>query len=442
MLNGWQSLARSQVAVALAGLVALEIPFAALHQLGNLKLYVVETIATGLAAGLIYFVALYALEHSTERRATFWLVLAGALLFRLTLLPLPPTLSTDLYRYLWDGRIQSASAHWNPYTVRPDDPRLAKLCDQNWSAVSGPDIAAIYPPLVELVYRATYRVLPSPAGFKLPFLMADLLVIGLLAGWIRSSGGRSFQLAVYAWNPLVVVEFAASGHNDALALAAVVAASLVIIRWRGMLSMLLLTAGMLLKWFPAVLFPLWLRRAGWPRNLEAWGKTLAAVGLAVLCAWPFRSAWPQILETLDYYQSRWHHNNASLYALLAWVSGSRELAEGMGVGVVAGLALWVASRQMDGVRAAYILFGAILMLTPNAFSWYFTWMVPLLCFFPNPAWLLLTVLQFLSYHVLIDYQAKGLWRFRPEMLWLTYAPCYAWLLWQAARAASIRGADA
>jgi len=35
--------------------------------------------------------------------------------------------------------------------------------------------------------------------------------------------------------------------------------------------------------------------------------------------------------------------------------------------------------------------------------------------------------------VLIDFQANGRWRFDPFLQWLTYAPFYALLLWQALR---------
>jgi len=260
----------------------------------------------------------------------------------------------------------------------------------------------------------------------------------MLAGWVRSTGERSYQLAIYAWNPLVVVEFAASGHNDALAVAGVVAALVIIRRSKGLstprgagaASTLLLTAAALAKAFPAVLLPLWLRRTHW-RN------ALWAAALAAACAWPYRSAWPQVLDSLTYYESQWRNNNASLYALLAWFSGSTDLAAGAGAGVVAGLAVWAAARRMDPARAAYILFAAILLLGPNCYPWYMTWIVPLVCFFPASrfavAWLLLTVLQFLSYNVLIDFQANGRWRFDPFLQWLTYAPFYALLLWQALR---------
>ena len=94
------------------------------------------------------------------------------------------------------------------------------------------------------------------------------------------------------------------------------------------------------------------------------------------------------------------------------------------------LALWVAARKMEPVRAAFLVVGTILMFAPNGYSWYFTWIVPLLCFFPSPAWILLTVLQFLSYNVLIAYQVTGEFRFAPLFQWLTYAPFYALLIWE------------
>ena len=436
-----RTLLRHQAFYAAAGTVALALLYGVLHAWGDLRPYIPETITVCLAAGVVYLVALYALERTPNHAWAFWLILAGALIFRLQLFPLQPALSDDLLRYRWEGRIQAAG--WNPYAVRPDDPRLSALRDEHHASVPGRDIPSIYPPLLELAYAGTYRLLPEAPGmatlilFKLPFLAADLFLVGLLAGWVRSTGGGNALVALYAWNPLVVVEFAASGHNDALATAGVVAACLMILRGRGTLSTLLLTAATLVKFFPAVLFPLWLQRTNWPRARWSWINLGLAATLAAACAWPYRSAWRTVLESLAYYESRWQMNNASLYALLAWFSGSRDVAAGIGVGVVAGLALWAAARRLDAIRAAYLLFGAMLMLAPNSFSWYFTWMVPLLVFFPNPAWLLLTVLQFLSYHVLIDYYATGVWHFRNEMLWLTYGPFYALLLWQAAKSEKV-----
>ena len=73
-------------------------------------------------------------------------ILLGALPFRLTLFPLPPSLSTDLYRYRWDGHVQNAG--WNPYAVAPTDPRLAPLRDPGWYVMPVPEIPTMYPAAV------------------------------------------------------------------------------------------------------------------------------------------------------------------------------------------------------------------------------------------------------------------------------------------------------
>jgi len=375
----------------------------------------------------VYLVVLYLLERAGERRALLWVVLAAALLFRFTLVPLEPSLSDDLYRYRWDGLIQRSG--WNPYAIAPEDRRLVGFRDVYWPHVSNQEMPNIYPPVTELVLRATANVSGKLLAFKAPMLAAEGLLLALLAFWIRRTGRRSFTLAIYAWNPLVVVEVAASGHNDPLAMLFSAAALFLIIERRTVLSTLALALAVLSKFFPILLAPLLLRRAGWPRSVRSWTGVSLACGLAAATWWPYRAAWPAVLGLFHPYRKHWV-NNASLYMVLHWFSGSDDWAWGIGVGVVAGIALWAALRNLDPLRAAYLLFGAVPLFSQNAFSWYFLWVTPLLVFFPNPAWLLLTILQFLSYHVLIGYGILGTWKFDPFFLWLEYAPFYALLLAQ------------
>lgn len=416
-----------QILIAIVAIVALEAVFMAMARLGDLSVHIPEFMALALAAGVLYLVALYALEHTSDRRVVLWLVLLGALAFRLTLFPQPPSLSTDLHRYRWDGHVQNEG--WNPYAVAPTDPRLAQLRDPGWYVMPVPEIPTMYPPLSQLVFRATWRFLPGPVGFKLPFLLADLAVAAMLAGWIRSTGGRNYQIAIYAWNPLVIVEFASSGHNDALAIAGVVATLLIIRRFPA-LSTLTLTAGALAKAFPATLLPMALFRAGWPGRLRGW---LAAGGCGLLvaaCTLPYWRAWREFLAMMKSYERIFRGYHSSIYPVLFWLSGSHEVAAGIGEGVVLGLGLWLAFRRVDPTRAAFLMIGTVLLFAPNGYSWYFTWIVPLLCFYPSPAWLLLTILEFLSYKIFLNYRALGVWRFDPLFQWLCYAPFYALLGWE------------
>ena len=424
-----------QTAAAIAGALGLEALFAFLARLGDLKAAVVETVAIALAAGVVYFLALYALEHSTKTRPALWIIVAGALFLRLTLYSLTPSLSTDIQRYRWDGRVQNA--RWNPYSLAPTDPHLAYLRDPGWAIMPGPEIPSMYPPLSQLIFRLDARFLPGIIGFKLPFVLADLLALAMLAKWLQSYPDGNFRLAIYAWNPLVIVEFAASGHNDSLAIAAMVAGLAIVKKRPGapnltparyVASVITLTAGALAKLFPVTLLPLALRLSAWPRKLRGWLAFSGAALLSAACLWPYRSALEQFSTIFVRYQAIWQNYNPSLYAILLWFSGRPEIASGIGEGIVLGLAIWAAARKLDPLRAAFLIVGAILMLAPNTYSWYFTWIVPLLCFFPSPAWLLLTILQFLSYKVLIEYQINGIWHFDPYFQWLTYTPFYALLI--------------
>ena len=357
------------------------------------------------------------------------MIVAGAVIFRLTLYSLAPSLSTDIQRYRWEGRVQNAG--WNPYTIAPNDPRLAYLRDPGWAVMPSPEIPAVYPPLSELIFRLDARYFPGIVAFKLPFVLADLLVLAMLAKWLQAYPDGNYRLAIYAWNPLVIVEFAASGHNDALAIAAMIAA----------LAMIKKTAG-------RIHHSLDRRIAGETLSHRAFASRAAPFGMAPKAAgldrvqrrrarWPLRASGPigprsRSFSTLFvHYQATFQNYNPSLYAVLLWFSGHPEIAAGIGEGIVLGLAIWAAARKLDPLRAAFLIVGAILMFAPNTYSWYFTWIVPLLCFFPNPAWLLATILQFLSYKVLIEYQINGIWHFDPYFQWLAYAPFYALLVGEA-----------
>ncbi len=417
---------RTQLAVSLAGAAVLLGLFVRVRAALGPEPAIPLLVMLGLTAGAVYFLSLYGLEHSADHRRATIIILLSALLLRLMLAPRPPVLSNDIYRYRFDGQVQALG--WNPYLVEPDDPRFASLRVPSIRSIPGYNIRGVYPPLGELVFRWTWKVLPDPAAFKTPFILADCLVLAMLAFGAFRGQFRNWQLAAYGWNPLLIVEFAASGHNDALALVFMVAAALLLER-RPSISLVLLTAAALAKLFPITLVPLWLRRLGWPRR--NWGGVVASLMLVGLCLWPYRSALRQFPATARQYEASFHGNNSSLNDLITVVSRHRELSLGTGLGIVAGLALWFAARPYQPMAAAAAVFAAIPLVSPNAYPWYFTWAVPFVILAPSPLsvpWLLLTVLQFLSYNVLIGYLILGVWAFDRFMLVLTYAPFYVWLL--------------
>jgi hypothetical protein len=196
-------------------------------------------------------------------------------------------------------------------------------------------------------------------------------------------------------------------------------------------SIAALAAATLIKWFPALVLPVFLRRIGWKHS--AW-----FVALCLLGALPFSDAGWQLFSGVVSFAKHWR-NNASLFDLLAAATGSERAATGIAAAALAGLSLWLAWKRSEPLRASFLLVAALLLLTPSIFPWYVTWLIPFLCFFPNPAFLLWTSTVLLSYHVLIDYVTLGIWHYDSRLIWLEYLPVFALLLWRGWRGYRLGG---
>ncbi len=108
-------------------------------------------------------------------RADVWMILGLAVAMRAALLPAPPFLSSDIYRYVWDGQVQAAGI--NPYRYIPADPALEPLRDPAiYPLINRKDYAhTIYPPAAQAVFAAVGQVSRSVTGMKLAMLGFEAL---------------------------------------------------------------------------------------------------------------------------------------------------------------------------------------------------------------------------------------------------------------------------
>lgn len=314
-----------------------------------------------------------------ETRTLFAAVLGVGVACRLILAPAAPTLSTDVYRYVWDARV--AAAGISPYRHAPADQELAFLRDEAvFPRLNHPTWRTIYPPAAQAFFRGVHALAAdSVMAMKLALGAAELAALLGLAGLVRSSRGPAWRLAVYAWSPLVLVEVWGSAHLDALVVAVVVAALAASSRGRPALAGALLGMGTLLKLYPAALLPLVLREGG-RRAAAAFGVVAAAgylplmlsgEGLAALGSLPRYLAEERFNPGLV--RSLLDHPLASLAAMSVWV-------------------LWVGTRARPASLAApaVLLAGGVLVLGPNVFPWYAVWLVALLALAPSAPWIAFT----------------------------------------------------
>ena len=107
------------------GLLSLA-PYLIAWQLGDLRQHTVGfELAFFAAFGLYAVVTVLALRLNSFSRWEWVGVFGLAILFQGLLIFTPPTLSDDMYRYVWDGRVQAQGI--NPYLYPPKAPELAYL---------------------------------------------------------------------------------------------------------------------------------------------------------------------------------------------------------------------------------------------------------------------------------------------------------------------------
>lgn len=391
----------------------------------NLDTRVPEFIALALAAGVFYIVAVYLVERFQPRGWSLLVVLVGAVAFRLIALPAAPPLSEDIYRYQWEGRAVRAGI--NPYTATPSSPGLAWLEDPEHRILTGRSTAAVYPPLAELAFSWVTTV----PGYKRLFTLFDLASILVLLLLLDLKGEPLSRVVAYAWNPGVVISFALCGHHDSLAILTLVAANLFIIGGRPALSIAFLALSFLSKLFAGPLLPLFLRRTRW---------SLAALfgGLVIFGYLPFVSAGPRLWQGLGDFARGWESND-SLFRLIRLAGNNQAQAELISLSLLAGLVAYAVKRRMEPRHASLVIIAGMLFLSPDAFPWYFTWLVPFLCFYAEPPLLLASVTSVLGYAPVVAYAAGQSYRDSPVILALEYAPVFAWLAWASARRSWIQG---
>jgi len=390
-----------------------------------LKEHVPEFVAYSLLAGALYAVAVYLVEQSRLGLPALLIILGGALLFRFLLLGVEPQLSDDAYRYQWEGRVQRA--HLNPYTVYPAMPDLRKFEDPKHPLRTGPTTPTLYPPLTE----AALAWVKSVPGYKRLFTVLDLLSLGVLLLLLAALKQPLHRSVAYAWNPTVVVSFAMGGHHDSLAILALLVANLLIITHRRALSMAFLAAAFLAKLYPLVLLPVFITRfkeTSARRRLAA--TVLAPLGIfggVVLLGYvPYLGAGRRLLRGASDYAAGWEAND-SVFRLILHAGNSKAQAELVAAALLAGLVVYAVKSRMTPLRASLFLTAGLVLLSPDAFPWYFTWSIPFLCFYPSAPWLLASVVAVLGYTPVVAYAAGLPYRDSPWVLALEYLPVYAWL---------------
>jgi hypothetical protein len=220
-------------------------------------------------AGLVYLLAAFMVlrmpagGRAAPSRRVVWVVLAVAVALRAPVVAAPNFLSGDLFRYVWDGRVQLAGI--NPYRYIPAAPELKDLRDTAiYPNINRADYApTIYPPAAQMLFRIVAAFSQTPLAIKLAMEVFECVSIACLLRLLVLAGRPPAQVLIYAWNPLIVWTFAGNGHIDAAGAAMVALALLLRCLGSDGVAGGALALATLTKYLPIVIAPALWRRWGW-----------------------------------------------------------------------------------------------------------------------------------------------------------------------------------
>jgi len=385
-------------------------------------------------------------------------------LFRLTLLFSSPSLSDDIFRYLWDGRV---AAHGiNPFQYPPNAEQLGSLRDDEiYPNVNHKEISTIYPPINQITFLGIYKLHPSFVTFKAAFLLFDLLIIWILFLILKALSINLNRLLIYVWNPLAIIEFAGNGHVDILGILLLTFALWLFLKNRSIGSTFVLALSFLTKYLSLLFLPFVI-------FFKKGNKIITVLIFIIVAAvfyLPYADAGERLFSALFVYSSKWRFND-SIFAVLFstvksllpenWIinlmikpqgfSPDPETLASRGTDLALHISKFFVAAIFSSIFVNYllrfkkdltkegnvwifklglILLGTFFLLSPILHPWYLCWILPFLVIVPSRAWILLTGLIGLSYWILIDYTRLGIWQESLWVKWFEYLPFYSLLIY-------------
>jgi hypothetical protein len=396
-----------------ATIVGLGVLSAAIYLI-NFKIYDLIPLFSGLSAlqlyvvislllSAFYLIGVLLVVKMIPKEKTNWMltgsIICLGIIFRLALIaPEPTVLSKDMYRYIWDGRVQQNGI--NPYLYPPGADQLESIRDDKiFPNINRKDYPTLYPAGAQIIFRFFYLLVgDSVTGYKSLMVFFDILTLLVLAVLLQNWGLNLSRIIVYAWNPLVIFEIAYSGHLEGLTVFLMVAALYLYAVHKKIPAIIMLALSAAVKLYPGLLLAALLNRGLRVKGIIAFAATIVVLYL------PYIGAGGQISGFLPVYLKYPYESfNLGLkYLVLRLIPGLDyyllSLLFIIVLAIVGVIVFLKEKKDIEVLRHAYILTGLLLILMPASLHpWYVILIIPFLVIYPNPAWLMFSCTVTLSY---------------------------------------------
>ena len=297
--------------------------------------------------------------------------------------------SDDVYRYIWEGGVQNAG--FDPYVHSPDSALLIDYRNNLWDGINHKEWSAIYGPVALLLFKLLAFISPTIIAFKTCFILLDLLTMGFLILILKKKEHHPGSLALYAFNPLIIMAFAGEGHLDSLQMLLVVSSYYFCIHKKWTLSAILIGLAISSKFTAIVFLPFLIRK-------ENWQWLFVAAVSAFIPVLFFDASIQQMFSSLFRFGAEMRFND-SLHFIFFKLFG-QGVAAYISAGVLIALAIAIWMTQDSPLRGAFFCCFAFLLLAPTVHYWYLCMLVPFLVLVPSVPAMVWTVSSVFYFNVM------------------------------------------
>jgi hypothetical protein len=378
-----------------------------------------------LASALFLPLAYLVLTRPISRDVLFALLTAG-LVVRASFLNMTPIGSDDIYRYLWDGKVQASGV--NPYRYAPSDPELLALRSDILPArVNHPDMKTVYFPFTQWMYFLCYHLSgESVWGFKLLLLLAEAATLLTLFLLLRHFAMPQQLVLLYALCPLPILQFAIDAHLDGLGFPLLLGGLLLYARGRALPGLLLLGLSLAVKPVGLVILPvLFFQENTWIARIKVVLVPLLTMAGQFL---PY-VAGTHPFDALLIFAGNWLFNGpifSTLHVIIA-----NNLHTRLVCAVLLALVILFVARvpgKRTWLEKTYYAILALLLLSPVVHPWYVGWLVVLLPLVPRWSGIVYAGTVSLTGFTVLHYVRTGVWNEYPIVLVLEYLPILIFLI--------------
>ena len=371
-----------------------------------------------IAASMMYAVMAWTLFRVEVPTKVLFSIVAVALVLRLSFINAGPIGSEDVYRYIWDGKVEASGI--NPYLYTALDPRLNALHSPLLpAAMNHADLKTIYFPLSEWIFYVCYQLSGEALwGYKTVFLIAEFGTIGALVLFLSMLNVPRKFILLYSLCPLPIFEFAVDAHLDVVGVCLFLFSLFFYLKERKLLSYILLGLSMSIKPVGLILLPAMLfLEKGWRNKLYALLIPLVTVGVQflpyIVTSNPF--------ETLLAFTKDWSFNGAVFEALNLYFHDNQP-SRLWCAGLLGILILMLNFRRKDFLETVYFSLLLLMLLSPVVHPWYVNWVAVLLPIMRRWSGIAFAAGVSLTSFTVMNYKLTGLWEQYPIVLVIEYLP--------------------